>query len=261
MTVFPRWLLFVVAIAGLPVLASAQYHAGAVPYESDILDARPVRYFVAGAVGGSAAQHLGSYSPACDCYFSGERTIGLTYGGEIGIQYPKLAFAIKTLVLYRDYSADFTRTGRRRATVIGGSGDEELDFRNTSNVHLQSLSIIPMLALYLPPSEFFLLGGIDIGVMLEARYNHLEDILTPGYTYYDGSTRNTLKADSDIPGGKRLRVALTGGLGVDVFLSERILLTPEAGISYPLTGVSTGAKDSDWKVMSEFAILLLKVRL
>ena len=58
MTVFPRWLLFVVAIAGLPVLASAQYHAGAVPYESDILDARPVRYFVAGAVGGLATQQI-----------------------------------------------------------------------------------------------------------------------------------------------------------------------------------------------------------
>lgn len=228
------------------------------PYESDILSARPVRVYLGVALGAYAFQHQGSFSPACDCEFSGENGIHVLYAGELSVQFPKLGFAIRGLVSLSDFSAEFNREESRMSVPVGDGPDVLIDYRNTSNVKLRYLNIAPSFAYYFTQTDLYLYAGLEFGIPLEVRYDHIERILTPGYAYYDGTTENVLLPETDIPGGG-LRLALPFGVGYDFHLGSLIVLTPQAGVSVPLTPVST--QHSSWRVISEYGMLLFKVRL
>lgn len=237
-----------------------QFRAAPVnPYESDVISARPIRYFIGLALGGYAYQHLGEFSPNCDCVFSDQEKIRPLFGLEFSINYPKLGFAVRMLATFRDYSGQFQRTEFRSATIVGNNSDEQIEFRNSSNVHLQQINFLPSIAWYFPSTEAFWFTGFEIGIPLKWRYDHIEDILTEGFEYFDGGTTTTLLSERDIPGDGRLQFGLSTGFGVDVRLSDRFYLTPSIGITYPLLSVST--EDESWKVLSEYAYLVLKYRL
>ena len=233
--------------------------AGAVPYESDILTARPVKYLLGVGIGAYAFLHRGSFSPSCDCEFSDEDGISVMFAGEFRVRYPKLGFAYGIFMSYYDASATFTREEVRRSVVVGDDPFVDVRYRSTSDVALQWLSFTPEFLWYVPRSELFLTVGGELGIPLEARYNHVENILTPGYTYYDGSTENVLLEEQDIPGGAGLRVALAGAIGYDFFVTPMIGITPRVGLALPLTTVSS--EDDRWSVLTAHALLMLNLRL
>lgn len=229
------------------------------PYESDILTARPIRWHVGLAVGGSAFQHVGSFSPACDCLFGEESGARFHYGAEVSMHVPKVGIGARLMVDYMEADAAFVRTERRLAELVGDDPAELMDFENTSTVQLSWLALTPAFTYTWPFTSLFLYGGVEIGIPLSARYNHVERILTPGYLYDTGETTNTLLAETDIPGGKRVRLALALGMGVDIPVVGSFSIMPRAGISYPLTTVSSS--DALWKVMTEHLVLVLRWRL
>ena len=233
--------------------------AGAVPYESDILTARPVKYLLGVGIGAYAFLHRGSFSPSCDCEFSDEDGISVMFAGEFRVRYPKLGFAYGIFISYYDASATFTREEVRRSVVVGDDPFVDVRYRSTSDVALQWLSVTPEFLWYVPRSELFLSIGGELGIPLEARYNHVENILTPGFTYYDGSTENLLLEEQDIPGGAGLRIALAGAIGYDFYFTPMLGITPRVGLTLPLTSVSTS--DEGWSVLTAHALLMLNLRL
>lgn len=246
---------------GLPFDASTPdtRAIAAAPYESDILTARPVRWHIGLALGAMAFSHLGSYSPACDCRFEKEDGIRFLYGLEGSVYFPKMGIGARLQIEYVKADADFTRAEQRLAEVVGDDPPELLDFENTSSVQLSWLSITPAMTYTLPFTDLTFWGGLEIGVPLTARYNHVERVLTAGYRYYDGQTTNTLLAETDIPGGTRLRLALAAGMAVDIPIVGDFSVMPRAGVALPLTTVSSS--DATWKVLTGHVVFVLRWRL
>ncbi len=240
------------------LFAPSHEYSESVPYESDVLAARPVRYFLAIGAGAMAFQHLGDYSPLCDCRFSGEKGFKPLFAVEFSIQYPRMGFSIKNMFTYQDVSAEFSRKSMRKSVVVGDNPDIDVEYLNTSNVKLKYISLITSFAWYFPYTQIFLYGGAELGYPLKANWDHVETILTKGVTYYNGDTKNILLPEGEIPGGKKLRIALAVGLGFDIILSSRIYITPQLGANYPITPISS--EDSDWKVVTEYGMIFLKVR-
>lgn len=236
------------------------------PYESDILSARPVRYLLAVGGGVLAYQHLGSFSPNCDCNFSGEKGTRALFGAEFSVHYPKLGFAVKGLLLYQDFSADFSYNVTRMSVVVGDDPDIPVQYLKSSSVDLQYLSLTTSAVWFFPYTQMYLSGGLEIGYSLTSEFDHIEEIKTPNVYYYDGSTKTTLLPKSEIRGADGLRFGLAVSFGVDITLSSRIFLTPEVGGVIPLTSVTSEnnpqtVQQNNWRVVTERAMLFLKVRL
>lgn len=244
---------------GIPAAPYESTGMPAEPYESDILSARPIRYWFGLGPGGYYFTHQGSFAPACNCEFRDESATRFTFAGEFRVEYPKLGFAWGVWLGYIDASAEFVRESTRLSVVVGNNPDMEVDYRNTSNVQLKWVSINPGVFWYLPRTQFFLRGGLEIGVPLEYRYDHIERILTEGVTYYDGGTEHTLLKEQDIPGGDRMRFAVTVGIGYDFFVTPSIAITPRLGASIPLTMVSS--TDESWTVLTAYGHIMLNLRI
>ncbi|MGB5075018.1 MAG: hypothetical protein WBQ23_12855 [Bacteroidota bacterium] len=247
-------------LAESPVFRSADSREFlAEAYESDILSARPIRYWLGLGPGGYYFKHQGSFSPACNCEFRDQDGTRFAVAGEFRVEYPKMGFAWGIWVSYIDASAEFVRDSRRLSVVVGDNPDMEVDYHNASNVQLSWVSINPGVFWYLPRTQFFLRGGVEIGIPLDHRYDHIERILTDGVAYYDGETEHTLLAEQDIPGGDRLRFALTAGIGYDFYVTPSIAITPRLGAAIPLTTVSS--TDDSWSVLTAYGFLMLNVRI
>ena len=228
------------------------------PYESDILAARPVRTWLGLGVGGYGYWHDGSFSPNCNCDFGGERGGDPMFALDLSRHYPKLGFAIRAKVTYYDVSALFEYEQTRRTVQVGGKPDIDVLYHKSSDVTLRYIAFTPSFAWYPPKTSFYVQGGLEIGFPLKARYNHVETILTPDLTYFNGENTVTLLEESDIPGGEVVRLALAAGIGYDIQLSNRIMLTPQAGINLPLTNVSS---NDSWSVKTAYGLIFLKFRL
>lgn len=233
--------------------------AEAAPYESDILSARPVRYLVGIAPVVMPFQHLGDFSPSCDCLFSGGRDVKAAFALEFSIRYPKLGFAIKNMVAYQNLSAEFSRRSTRKSVVVGDNPDIDVAYENSSAVNLRYLAVSSSFAWYIPYTQLFLSAGLEVGFPLKKTYDHIERILTPGVSYYNGATVTTLLPEEEIPGADRLRIGIALGAGADIPLSTVFTITPQFGATYPLTTVTSA--DKDWRVLTEYGMLFFKVRL
>jgi hypothetical protein len=240
-------------------VAVGQEKLETLPYDSDIISARPIRYLLGIGFGASWFSHGGSFSPSCDCNFSDESDFRFHFAGEFLVQYPKLGFAYGLMVSYYDASAEFMREETRTSVVVGDNPDVEVDYRNTSNVTLRWLSVTPEFLWYIPRSGLFLQAGLELGFPMDATYDHKETILTEDITYYDGSTETMLLEEQDIPGGGELRLALAGGVGYELRVGPSVSLTPRVGLNLPLTAVSS--VDDNWRVLTAYGLLMLHLRL
>jgi len=229
------------------------------PYESDVLSARPTLYLLGLGAGAYGYRHIGSFSPSCDCDFSNASGIGALGAVEFSVYYPKLGFAIKAMLSYRDYSADFTRKSSRWSVVAGDNPDVLIEYENSSHVILRYLTLTPSIAWYFPFSSVFISGGLEIAMPMENRYDHVERILTEGRTFYNGSTENVLLEETDIPGSGKIGLGISASIGVDIFVADWLYLTPQTGATLPITSVSSS--DDSWQVTSAYALIFFKFRL
>lgn len=232
--------------------------SGALPYESDILSAKPVRTWLGLGPGWYGFWHNGTFSPNCDCDFGGEKGGAPMFALDITRDYPKLGFALRALLTYYDVSAEFAYEQTRRTVIVGDQPDLDVRYKKTSNVILRYIAFTPSFAWYIPQTSMYVQGGLELGLPLKYRYDNVERILTPDLVYNDGASQMTLLAESDIPGGKSLRLSAALGAGADVQLSSMIMLTPQVGVNLPLTTVSS---DDSWSVTTMYGLVFLKIRL
>jgi hypothetical protein len=263
--------LLLVIIFGMVPGMHAQYRSAmsteplySPPYESDILSARPIRYFIGAGIGAMAFQHNGTFSPdplRCDCIFSDKQETKFHYAAEFSIHYPKLRFGLKFLFQYLEFSGNFSYLLNRSALIGLEDGSIDAEFEKSSNVELAYLSFTPSFAWYIPRSTVFLHGGLELAFPMKKEYDNLEKIITPGYSYDSLGTQfeHTFLEKSEIPDVASVRYGLHLGIGVDIKLSNRFYATPQVGATIPLNPIS--AKHEDWRVTSEFGLLILKYRL
>jgi hypothetical protein len=249
----------IAALLLLPALTFGQeLSVGALPYESDILSAKPIRTWLGLGFGGYGFWHNGAFSPNCDCSFGGENGGAPMFALDVTRDYPKLGFAIRALLTYYDASAEFSYDETRRTVIVGDTPDLDVSYRKTSNVVLRYIAFTPSFAWYFPKTPLYVQGGLELGFPLKYRYDNVERILTPDLQYNDGGTQMTLLEESDIPGGKSVRLAVALGAGADVQLSSMIMITPQVGVNLPLTTVSS---DDSWSVTTMYGLVFLKIRL
>ena len=241
------------------VLRAQTASVPAEPYESDVMIARPVRYFIAPVLGGYMYRHIGSFTPNCDCSFRDAEGVRFIPGLAAVIQYPKLGFALSVTVMYHDYSATFSFEEPRVSTFIGNVPDSLVQYKKTSVVSHRSIRLVPAIQWYFPYTAVFLHAGLDIGIPLRARYDNTEQILTPGTVYKNGSDRVVLLSETNIPGGRAVQFGLSLGVGGDVRLSNRFVLTPRFTAGLPISALSSA--DPSWKVLTLQGDMMLKVRL
>ena len=111
--------------------------------------------------------------------------------------------------------------------------------------------MVDLLAKWKIASPLYLAAGPSIGYGTRAAYEQEEEIVSPqGVTFINGaSTRNIIAGNFDEQGTlntrRLLRLAATGIIGADIPLTDRLTLTPEAGISWGFTSVLSSF---DWKV-------------
>jgi hypothetical protein len=231
------------------------------PYGSDILSARPVLYFLGVPLGIMGFQHLGSFSPSCDCEFKEESGMRFLFGGEFSVVFPKIGIAFRTMVAYHDYSADFVRKDTRLSEKVGENPPENVEYENISNVQLRYLTVAPTVAWYIPFTRTFVFTGLEFGFPMKYKYNHIENIVTSDKVYYDGSRTHVLLEETEMPGGSKLRVGIALGIGADIVVTPMLYVTPQAGLTIPLTTVAEDPSKKDWRVFSEYAAVIIKFRL
>jgi len=237
----------------------AQNSAPYEPYGSDVISARPVRFFAGAVLGGFWHSHEGSFSPNCECRFGDRDGLRMTLGMAGVVQFPKLGVAISLTAVFHDYSAVFTYPERRLTKIIGPVSDTLLDYEKTSDVDLRMLRLAPAFQWYFPHSAVFIFGGADIGVTLKGEYDNIERVMTPGFAYEDSSASIALLPRGDIPGGARIAVGLLAGIGADIRLTTWAQLTPRLHVTAPLTAVSS--QDPTWRIITAQAEILLLLRL
>lgn len=229
------------------------------PYESDVMTARPVRYWLGVILGGNGYFHRGSYSPNCECAFSGESGARFSPGLAFIVEYPKLGLSVSFAAHYHDYSARFAYTETRNSIFIGNDPDSLVEYEKSSDVSLQYIRLVPSLFWYIPYTSVFFSAGLDLGFPLHARYDNRERIVTPGVLYKDGGSEITLLPEQDVPGGKNIKVSFALGVGGDLRLTTWLTLTPRLAASLPLSSVSS--EDPSWKVLTVQGDLMIRVRL
>lgn len=113
--------------------------------------------------------------------------------------------------------------------------------------------MVDLLAKWRFGGPFYLAVGPSVGYAARASYEQEEEILSPtGVTFANGSsTRNIIAGNFDEQGtlntNPLVRLAGTGMLGAEIALTDRLTLTPEAGLSYGFTSVLSSI---DWKVQA-----------
>lgn len=254
-----------VTMSGQGRLNTTQEPSEPLPYESDILSAKPIRYFIGLGLGGLIYQHTGDFIPdpeVCHCVFSDYSNSRFHYAAEFSIQYPKLGFALKFLLQYQNFAGKFQYQEEYLAVLPGDNKEVLTRVEKTSNVELAYFSVTPGFAWYIPRWPIFLLGGLEVGFPTVNEYDNLEKILVPdtlSYTPAGDTNKWTFLEKSGIPEVQSPRIGLHLGLGVDIKLTERLFVTPQAGATLPFTTISS--THSSWKVTSEYGLLIFKYRL
>lgn len=97
----------------------------------------------------------------------------------------------------------------------------------------------------LAEDSWYLLVGPSFGVLLGNTAEVTQNIASPDDVYYreiDGRTDNqltTVYGDDEIEGFESLRVDLKFGVGTWIEIMDKLYLTPEITLAYPLTGIVT----------------------
>lgn len=247
----------------VPVLASAQgTDDNPDPSESESL---PVRMGVAGW--GTMNLHRGdftSYDGILECgTFEDAETISWMAG--YLFEFPlSESFAISPRLHYWKADGDFTAPNPIPARIaVDDQTVVPLETEHTLETALDYLSL-DILAKFSVAGPLYIAAGPSVGYPTRAAYEQEETIVMPqGVTFLNGdATRKIIAGNFDEQGtlatARQLRLAAVGAVGLDIDLAERLILSPEIGISWGLNDVLTSFP---WKVHAIRAGALLSYEL
>ncbi len=140
--------------------------------------------------------------------------------------------------------------GRANGTAVDLTSEYTLDTK------LSSFEITPMLG-YKVVDELSVYAGLRIG-LTSGTFSQKETLVAPSDGTFENGTRERNVISGDLPNFTSLQLAGVVGLGYDLNIADRLVLTPEAYYSLGLTQV---IKDLTWKVNTIRAGVALKYRL
>ena len=205
-----------------------------------------------------------SYDGVLECGTFDEAT---TIGWSVGylFDFPlSSALSISPRFHYWKADGDFTTpNGVPTRIAVDDETVVPLETEHTLETALDYISLDLLVKLKVA-GPLYLAAGPSIGYAARASYEQEERIVAPqGVTFLNGSdARNIIAGNFDEQGtlntSRNLRLAAVGALGADIDLSDRLILSPEAGINWGLTDVLSSFP---WKVHGLRAGALLSYRL
>lgn len=205
-----------------------------------------------------------SYDGVLECGTFDETT---TLGWSVGylFEFPlSSAFSLSPRIHYWKADGDFTTpNGVPTRIAIDDETVVPLETEHTLETALDYVSLDFLAKLKIAGPVYLALGP-SIGYAARASYEQEERIISPqGVTFLNGSdARNIIAGNFDEQGtlntSRNLRLAAVGALGADLDLSDRMILSPEAGINWGLTDVLSSFP---WKAHGLRAGAILSYRL
>ncbi len=140
------------------------------------------------------------------------------------------------------HSASVLFKDNRLLTSEIGAPDTSLAGELDASIYY--LEISPMLKFteLLPVENLYLLGGIELGIPISAKYDLTNSVST---TADDLTTYSQTNQDID---GKSMRLAIALGAGYDFEIGDGVELSPEVSFRLPLTKVSSNNNFDSWSV-------------
>ncbi len=192
-----------------------------------------------------------SYDGVLECGTFDEAT---TLGWSVGylFEFPlSSVFSLSPRIHYWKADGDFTTpNGVPTRIAVDDETVVPLETEHTLETALDYVSL-DILAKLKIAGPLYLAVGPSIGYAARAAYEQEERIISPqGVTFLNGSdARNIIAGNFDEQGtlntSRNLRLAAVAALGADIDLSDRMILSPEAGINWGLTDVLSSFP---WKV-------------
>ncbi len=139
-------------------------------------------------------------------------------------------------VLFQDDRTSTAQTGGVDTTLAG-----EFD----ASVYYVEISPMVKFTNLLPVDDLYLLGGLELGIPISAKYDLNNQIAMTENDINNVQTLNT--KDEDIE-GKSLRMAIALGAGYNFEIGDGVELSPEVSFRLPLTKVSSNDNFDSWSM-------------
>ncbi len=227
-------------------------------------DDRYARVMVGTFGAGTMNMHTGSfdtYDGILECgTFTDANTIGWMAGNTLDFSVGG-PFGLSVRAYYHQADGDFESPNSVSPLVL--VGEETLVPLESQYVVATTLDyvMLDLLAKLRIGGGLYAALGPSVGYATRAAFEQTEQILSPsGATFVNGGTERQIAAGSFEEQGtgntsRQIRLAATGAIGVDVFLTDNVVLNPEAAYTYGFTNVLSGV---DWKVSDLRASIGLK---
>lgn len=163
---------------------------------------------------------------------------GMVFGGYTDMSFTPTVGLITGLAFYDNRSGSISTTGTEN---VQGTN---VNFTTDADFSLAYFQIESLFKLGIPRSGFYFIMGPVLGFNISSESSSTVTITTQGFTFQDGSNKQTSKATIK---DTQVRFELKGGAGYDIPVSHLITVTPQVSFGYGLTNV---VKDVKWKILT-----------
>ena len=210
---------------------------------SSVLSFAQFRLYLGPQVGVNFNLHSGSDLPQSGNGF------GMLGGGQLDMEFSPTIGLIANLGFYDNRYGSISTDG---SVVVGG---QTINYTSENNASLAYFTIEPLLKINLAQSNFFFFVGPSIGINIESSGEQTTTITTPGFTFNDGTTKQTSKATIQ---NTVTRFELKAGAGYDIPVGSAMAIAPQLSFGYGLTKV---VSDVSWRILTIQASAVVKFRL
>lgn len=174
---------------------------------------------------------------------------GMLGGGQVDMEFSRTIGLITNIGFYDNRYGSYSNTG---SIVVNG---QTVNYTTDNSASLAYFTLEPLLKIKLPLSDFFFFVGPAIGFNIESSSETATTLNTPGFTFPDGTTKQTAKASIQ---NTLVRFELKLGAGYNIPVGDMIAIAPQISFGYGLTNV---VSDVSWKILTIQASAVVKFRL
>jgi len=162
----------------------------------------------------------------------------MVFGGYTDMSFSPTVGLITGLAFYDNRSGSISTTGTEN---VQGTN---VNFTTDADFSLAYFQLESLFKLGIPRSGFYFVMGPVLGFNISSESSTTTTITTQGFTFQDGTNKQTSKATIK---DTQVRFELKAGAGYDIPLSRLITVAPQLSFGYGLTNV---VKDVKWKILT-----------
>jgi hypothetical protein len=173
---------------------------------------------------------------------------GMLGGGQVDMDFSRTIGLITNIGFYDNRYGSYSNTA---SVDVNG---QTVNYTTDNNASLAYFTLEPLLKIKIPMSDFFFFVGPAVGFNIESSGERVTTLNTPGFTFQDGSSKQTSKATIQNT-LVRFELKLGAGYNIPVGLMD---ITPQLSFGYGLTKV---VSDVSWRILTIQASTVVKFRL